>query len=156
MAKILITHATRPLGLRVSKYVAKKFVVEKCSSDEIPSVLQSKYSMVPSASHPTFAHEMLKLALDKSCDYILPLGLDEIRVLSETAVLFEEYGVRLLCPARPILPVVNVLIDPASHTSLQVLSKKRDIVTGEHFGNSEWDGLCLVSDSKDEFILAVV
>lgn len=156
MASILITHATRPLGLRIAKYLEQQFVVEKCSSDEIPSVLQSAYSAVPVATHPTFAHEMLKLALDKNCTYVLPLGQDEIRVLAEAAVLFEEYGVHLLCPLPQFLSEVNVLVDPASNIHLQVLFEKKDIVTGEEFEHATWNGLCLVSDSKDEFILAVV
>lgn len=156
MTKILMTYATRPLGLRISKYLGARFAVEKCSSDDIPSVLQATYTTVPRAANPVFAHEMLKLALDKGCDALLPLGLDEIRVLSEAAVLFEEYGVRLLCPSRDMLPEINVLIDPAASIGLQVLLDRKDMLTDKVFEYAEWDGLCLVSDSEDEFILAVV
>lgn len=132
------------------------FAVEKCSSEDIPSVLQAIYTAIPTASNPVFAHEMLKLALDKGCSFILPLGLDEIRVLSEAEVLFEEYGVRLLCPSRSLLPEINVLMDPVANIGLRVVSDKKDIVTGQFFEHAEWDGLSLISDSGDEFILAVV
>src|SRR5690606_12923568 len=115
MASILITHATRPLGLRISKYLGQQFVVEKCSSDEIPSVLQSAYSAVPVATHPTFAHKLFRLALDKSCTSVLPLGKKEFRLLAEVAVFFEEYGFHLFCPSPQFLPEFKVWVDPASN-----------------------------------------
>src|SRR5690606_18775062 len=104
MKKILITYATRPLGLRVSKLLTELFVVDKATSDEIPSVLQQTYSAIPRGANPVYAHELLKLALDKSCQYVLPLGKDEIYALAETSVLFEEYGIRILCPSKELLP----------------------------------------------------
>lgn len=156
MEKILITYATRPLGLRVAKLLGQTMLVEKASSDEIPSVLKQVYGSIPRGANPVYAHEVLKLALDKDCNYVLPLGLDEIRTLSEATVLFEEYGIQVLCPSRDILPKVQVLAEPASSMELHLIKDTKDILMGKEFEYAEWDGLCLVSDSEDEFMLAVV
>jgi hypothetical protein len=41
MEKILITYATRPLGLRVAKLLEQKMQVEKASSDEFAASRKS-------------------------------------------------------------------------------------------------------------------
>lgn len=144
------------MGLRVVKLLSPAMEVEKASSDEIPSVLQHAYASIPTGTGLVYAHEVLKLALDKGCNYLLPLGLDEIKTLSEAAILFEEYGIEVLCPPREVLPEVNVLPEPERNMQLHLIKDKKDMLTGEVFEFAEWDGLCLVSDSKDEFILVVV
>jgi hypothetical protein len=123
MEKILITYATRPLGLRVAKLLEQKMQVEKASSDEIPSVLRSIYTNLPQAESPVYAHELLKLALDKNCNYLLPLGIIEIQALSESIVLFEEYGITVLCPPRALLEHINVLSKPAGSVPLHLIHK---------------------------------
>lgn len=156
MKKVLITYATRPLGLRVARLLSPTLEVEKASSDEIPSVLKHAYARIPRGGDPTCAHELLKLALDKGCNYLLPLGLDEIKTLSETAVLFEEYGIEILCPPNDVLSEVNVWTAPEHNIQLCLLKDKKDMLTGKFFEFAEWDGLCVVSDSEDEFVLVVV
>lgn len=157
MKKILITYATRPLGLRVAKLLSGIMQVQKAASlDEVPSVLRQTYATIPKGSNPVYAHELLKLALDKGCTYVLPLGLDEIQSLSEATVLFEEYGIKVLCPSRDTLSDVNVLSAPTSDLELRLIVDKEDMLTRKKLVTAEWDGLCLVSDSENEFILVVV
>ncbi len=153
--KILITYATRPLGLRVAKLLSPVFGVEKATSDDVPSVLSSSYSKIPKGANPIYAHEMLKLALDKGCQYILPLGIDEAKALAEASVLFDEYGIRVLCPGREDLADVNYLQDPSKDLQLCLINDKKDMLSGQLFDEAPWDGLCIVSDSGDDFIWIV-
>ncbi len=155
MEKILITYATRPLGLRMAKLLSPFFVVEKATSDAVPSVLGSSYADIPKGANPTYAHEMLKLALDKGCQYVLPLGIDEAKALSEASVLFGEYGIHVLCPTQEDLAEVTYLQDPSKDLQLCLIHNKKNMLSGELFDEAPWDGLCIVSDSGDDYIWIV-
>ncbi len=156
MEKILITYVTRPLGLRITKLLSASFDVEKATSDEIPSVLRATYSSIPQGQNPVYAHEVLKLALDKSCSYILPLGKEEVLALAETALLFKEYGIHVLCPQKELLSAIDWFTDPPADLRLSLIKDKKDIISGEVFESSGWDGLCVVSDSGDDFLFITV
>ena len=156
MEKILITYATRPLGLRIAKLLSASFEIEKTTSDEIPSVLKSAYTAIPRGQNPTYAHELLKLALDKACQYVLPLGKEKAFALAETSLLFEEYGIQVLCPPKELLAAIDCLSDPPADLQLSLLRDKKDMISGEVFADSEWNGLCIVSDSGDDFVLVTV
>ena len=156
MEKIVITYATRPLGLRLAKLLSASFDIEKVTSEAVPSVLRSSYADIPKGANPTYAHEMLKLALDKGAQYILPLGVDEAQALAESSVLFDEYGIRVLCPAKEDLSDVSYLQDPAKDLPLCLINNNKDMISGEVFNQAPWNGLCIVSDSGDDFIWIVV
>ncbi len=155
MNSILITYATRPFAIRVAKSLSSKFNLLLATSDEIPSVMVDKYIQIPRGVNPTYAHEVLKIALDRGCDYILPLGLDEIKSLGESLVLFEEYGIRVLCPNHLQLPNLDILENPNKELALSLLIDKYDLFSDED-RPFDFNGLGIVSDSGEEFILTVV
>jgi len=155
MDTLLITYATRPFSMRIAKSLASKFTLLSATSDEIPSVMAEQYIKIPRGVNPTFAHELLKIALDKGCKYILPMGLDEVQTLSESIILFEEYGIQVLCPNHLALAELEVLENPHKDLELSLLINQYDVLTDEQRPIG-YNGLGIVSDSGEEFILAVV
>lgn len=155
MNTLLITYATRPFAMRVVKSLAAKFTILAATSDEIPSFMTEQYIKIPRGVNPTYAHELLKIALDKGCTYILPLGLDEVQSLAESIVLFEEYGIRVLCPDHLALGELNVLENPNKDLPLSLIIDQYDVL-GDEKRPFAYNGLGIVSDSGEEFILAVV
>lgn len=154
MEKILITGATHGLGVRVAKMLESSFEVVLSASENIPEFMSHKIISIPKGVNPTFAHEMLKLALDKGCSYILPLLLLEIESLSESLVLFEEYGITVLCPSKAQLEDMEIVPNPPKELPLSVLVNKRDLLTQREV-DIEANGLGIISDSGEEFLLAI-
>lgn len=154
MKKILITCATDSLGLRLAKALENKFEVSLSTSDELPIFMQDKYLKIPKGVNPTFAHELLKLALDTQCHYILPLQLSEIQSLSESILLFEEYGIEILSPTKMQLEDLEVLTNPEKGLPISLINNSKDLLTDQQL-ELKINGLGLVSDSGLEFILVV-
>lgn len=154
MKKILLTSATHILGLRVAKMLTDKFEIVLSTSDAIPAFMQQNYIQIPKGLNPTFSHEMLKLALDHQCDYILPLQLPEIDSLSESILLFEEYGINVLCPAKGELADLDILPNPHKDMPLSLLWNSHDFIHGQTV-NVHINGLGIVSDSGMDFLLAI-
>ena len=155
MESLIITYATRPFAIRVAKSLQQKFSLLAATSDEIPAPMADQYIKIPRGVNPTFAHELLKIALDKGCKYILPMGLDEIQSLSESIILFEEYGIKVLCPNHIDLATLECLANPHKDLALSLLIDQYDVLQDEQrpFG---FNGLGIVSDSGEEFIVAIV
>ena len=59
-----------------------KFEILFSTSEEVPSFLASNYLKIPTGVNPTYAHEILKLSLDRQVDHVLPLGISEIQTIS--------------------------------------------------------------------------
>jgi hypothetical protein len=154
LKRLLITSATHSLGLRVSKLLAEKYELIEATSEDIPVFMQDKYLKIPKGVNPTFAHVMLKLALDKGCNYILPLQLAEIESLSVSLLLFEEYGIQVICPTKPQLVEVEILPNPAKELSLSILLDKIDLLQAKEV-DVAINGLGVLSDSELDFFLAV-
>lgn len=154
MRRVLLTSATHSLGLRVVNLLTNKFDVVAATSDELPSFIQDKYLKIPKGVNPTFAHEMLKLALDNNIDYILPLQLAEIESLSESLVLFEEYGIRVICPTKSQLTDVEILPNPSKEMELTIMSEGVDLITNRNL-NIDVNGLGVLSDSQFDFFIAI-
>jgi len=154
LKKILITSATHSLGLRVGNLLADKYELIEATSDELPVFMQEKYVKIPKGVNPTYAHEMLKLALDKECDFVLPLQLAEIESLSESLLLFEEYGIQVICPTKPQLEDLEILSNPAKELSLSILLGGIDLLQAKEV-DVVINGLGVLSDSELDFFLAV-
>jgi hypothetical protein len=154
LKRLLITSATHSLGLRVSKLLAEKYELIEATSEDIPVFMQDKYLKIPKGVNPTFAHVMLKLALDKGCNYILPLQLAEIESLSVSLLLFEEYGIQVICPTKPQLVEVEILPNPAKELSLSIFLDKIDLLQAKEV-DVAINGLGVLSDSELDFFLAV-
>ncbi|MCL7988136.1 hypothetical protein M8998_09330 [Sphingobacterium sp. lm-10] len=99
MPTILLTYGTRPIAQRIAKALSPHHSIVLASNEEIPTVLSNTYKSIPNPANPVFAHEILKLCLDKNIDLVLPLGVAEIEVLSASIILFEEYGITILRPS---------------------------------------------------------
>ena len=154
LKRLLITSATHSLGLRVCKMLADKYELIQATSEDLPVFMQEKYVKIPKGVNPTFAHEMLKLALDNGCNYILPLQLAEIESLSESLLLFEEYGIQVICPSRAQLQEIDILPNPAKELPLSVLLDKTDLLSHRQVDIAV-NGLGVLSDSEMDFFLAV-
>ena len=155
MKRILITFGTDALAQRIGKLLADQYTVLYASSQPFPDILlKQHYRKLPTASNPTYVHEVLKLALDDSIDYILPLGQGELQALHEARILFEEYGINLLMPTS--LEEVLIAEKPAKELAIQVLDQGKDLRTGEAITAADFSGAAIVSDSGEEVVLCVV
>jgi len=154
LKRLLITSATHSLGLRLSKLLVDNYELIQATSDELPAFMQDKYVKIPKGVNPTYAHEMLKLALDKGCIYVLPLQLSEIESLSESLLLFEEYGIEVICPTKAQLEELDILPNPAKELPLSVILDKTDLLSHRQV-DIEVNGLGVLSDSEMDFFLAV-
>ncbi|TDQ82800.1 hypothetical protein CLV99_0021 [Sphingobacterium yanglingense] len=154
MKKLLLTCATRSFSMRVARQLSEKFELVLATSDEVPALFGNRYHKIPKGVNPTYAHEMLKMALDLECSYILPLGLDEVQTLSASLLLFEEYGIQVLCPSMAELPDLNILENPGAELPLSLVVNGYDVL-GTASNAAAFKGLGLISDSGDSFILTV-
>ena len=154
MNRILLTSATHSLGLRVAKLLVDKFEVIQATSDELPTFMQDKYVKIPKGVNPTFAHEMLKLALDTNSQFILPLQISEIESLAESLLLFEEYGIRIICPTKLQLEELEIMPNPSKDLELSILLDNVDLLTNTNV-EMAINGMGVLSDSEMDFFLAI-
>ena len=155
MQKLLITFGTRPLAQRLSKLLQNKFEILFATSEDVPSFLSLNYAKIPTGVNPTYAHELLKLSLDRQIDYVLPLGQTEIGSIVEAKILFEEYGIQLLCPEKAMFQQVFVLENPNSSIELTLLLNGRSL-NGEMDFKESVSGLFAISDRGDEIALCTI
>lgn len=155
MQKMLITFGTRPLAQRLSKILNTHFEIIFATSEEVPSFLSANYNTIPTAANPTFAHELLKLCLDKQIDFLLPLGLAEINALTEAKILLEEYGTKLLSPSKEELEELFVLENPPSNIDLILCEKGVNLISDSKL-EIEMTGLFAVSDEGDDLALCTI
>jgi len=155
MQKLLITFGTRPLAQRLSKMLNNTFQIQFATAEEVPSFLAANYNKIPTGINPTYAHELLKLCLDKEIDFILPLGLSEIQTLAEAQVLFEEYGVEVLSPDKEFLEEIFVLENPSSGVELSVLFNGKSL-NNKSDVDQVISGLFTISDEGDDLALCTI
>lgn len=155
--RILITFGTRPLALRITKRLNNRYEVIYASSEEIPDLLlkSGNYFRIPSGLLPTFAHEMLKLCLDQQIDLLLPLGVFELKSLTESKTLFEEYGVAVLAPDKEVLVELPILENPPAVLPLLLLSSGHNLLDDTAYTIKQ-DGLFAAGDSGEELALCCV
>lgn len=155
MKRILITFGTEPLAQRIGKLLADQYTLLYASSQPFPEILlKQNYRKVPTASNPTYVHEVLKLALDEAIDFILPLGQGELQALQEARILFEEYGINLLMPIS--LDGILITEKPDKHLPIQVVHEGKDVLTDNVVADSSFSGAAIVSDSGEDVVLCVV
>ncbi|MFZ4863858.1 hypothetical protein ACL9RF_16925 [Sphingobacterium sp. Mn56C] len=154
--RLLLTYATRPLGIRVANLMAPDFEVLAATAEDIPSVFIDKYIPCPAVQSASYVHEMLTLALDHHVAYILPLGLKEIAALGRSMALFEEYGIQVLCPDMEILPSLSILSNPPKALPLHLMANGKDLLEQGLAGPSISNGLGVFSDSGEEFLLTAI
>lgn len=159
MGSILITQGTRPFAQRVARHLPAGQRIVFGAADEMPEVLlhNGNYVRLPSPRSSTFAHEMLKICLDRQVATLIPLGKLELGRLMEARILFEEYGVQLLLPERRALETLVVIENPPAQLPLMVLENGVPI-TDHAAGRMDaaLSGVFTQSDSGDEIALCCV
>lgn len=55
---------------------------------------------IPNANKSSFAHELLTLCLDNHIEVVFPLRYEELEPLTESKILFQEYGISVLIPDK--------------------------------------------------------
>src|SRR5258708_38689375 len=65
---------------------------------ELPAFMLTSANMIrlPNPESAAYAHEMLTLCLDRQVDTICPLRDDELTLLNQAELLFNEYGITIL------------------------------------------------------------
>ncbi|MFD1768519.1 hypothetical protein [Sphingobacterium suaedae] len=155
MNKILLTFGTRPLAQRLGKVLASRYSCVFASSEPFPDVLlKQHYRRLPTGGDPIYVHELLKLCLDEGCQFILPLGKTELRVLLDAKILLEEYGIAVLIPNN--LESCLVIENPPSDMQIKVIHEGTDLLTQQQITDSSFSGAGLLSDTDGEPILCLI
>lgn len=155
MDKILITYGTRPFAQRLGKHLSTKFNCHYASSEAFPDILlKGNYRKIPTGPNPTFAHELLKLALDEGYQYILPLGKMELQALHEARILFAEYDIEVLLPE--LLDDLLLIENPPAEMDVRIVHHGTDILTGAKIAGEPFSGAALLSDTGDTPALCIV
>ena len=153
MKTILITYGTRPFAQRLGRMLSSHYHLAYASSEPFPEILQKQhYHRIPTGSNPTFAHEVLKLCLDKGCQMLLPLGKIELEPLQEARVLFEEYGISVLMPED--VTSCFFVEDPSG--DVRILQAGKDVLTDKVVCESHFSGAGILSDSGEDPILCLI
>ncbi|WP_139378635.1 hypothetical protein [Parapedobacter luteus] len=122
---MLITQGTQPFAQRVANRLpaGQRQHMVFGSADGMPQALLSleNYLEIPKANAPAFAHEMLKICLDRNISALIPLGVNELYPLSEARQLFSEYGIAVWVPALAELAAVAVIKNPPKQLPLLLL-----------------------------------
>ena len=93
---ILITGATGAAAYKIKNRLAIEGIVMGDYADLPSTMLSDKMIKLPNPASASYAHEMLKLCLDKSIVTVYAVKEEEWRLLQEAAQLFGEYGIELL------------------------------------------------------------
>ena len=65
--------------------------------EDLPAfMLSTNLIKLPNPSSSSYAHEMLTLCLDKGVTVLYPLRDEELTVLKQAELLFDEYGIRIM------------------------------------------------------------
>ena len=103
--KILITAGTTGLAHKLKRLLDKGDVFVFADQEDMPAFVSNyRFIRIPPGDSFSFAHELLKCCLDQEIDYVFPLRKAEIKSLAEAVQLFEEYGIKVVIPAKETLP----------------------------------------------------
>jgi hypothetical protein len=97
---ILITAASHAEAYKLERLLQFPDVVF-ADYQEMPQLAYSgkKFTKIPKGNSTSYAHEILKTALNLGVEKIFPLYADEILPLAEAKQLFEEYGILVIVPS---------------------------------------------------------
>ena len=97
---VLITAASHSQAYKLERLLSLSEVIF-ADHQELPQLAYpgKKLMKIPAGSSPSYAHEMLDLALNSGITRIFPLYHAEILPLSEARQLFAEYGISVIVPS---------------------------------------------------------
>ncbi|HXI00291.1 MAG TPA: hypothetical protein VNI52_08470 [Sphingobacteriaceae bacterium] len=111
---VLITGAAAAGAHRLQRTLGIPEVIF-ADQEDLPKALfnQTRFIQIPNGGSATFAHQLLTLCLDHSINMVFPLRRGELKPLSESKKLFEEYGIQIVIPDAEVL-------DALTHNSASV------------------------------------
>ena len=97
---VLITSASHAEAYKLERLLQRPDIIF-ADSQELPHLGFSgkKFLRIPKGNSPSYAHEMLDLALNEGITKIFPLGPGELMPLAESRQLFFEYGISVMVPS---------------------------------------------------------
>lgn len=95
---VLITAANDSAAFRLARILNIDDICYASDMD-MPVMFGKRFLKIPSADSPSFTHEVLKICLDNRITEIFPLKQNEIKELSASRQLFEEFGIKLVIPS---------------------------------------------------------
>ncbi|MGB4774223.1 MAG: hypothetical protein WBP45_03550 [Daejeonella sp.] len=95
---VLITAACHAEAYQIERLLQAEDVVF-ADHQNLPAFSSHKFIKISKGNSQSFAHEILTLCLDHQITQIFPLYKDEISTLSESKLLFEEFGISIIVPS---------------------------------------------------------
>jgi len=95
---VLITAANDSAAFRLARILNIEDIYFASDMD-MPVLHGKRFLRFPSADSPSFTHEVLKICLDNQITEVYPLMQNEIKELSASRLLFEEFGIILVIPS---------------------------------------------------------
>ena len=97
--RILITGGKSAAALKLLKAFADDNVV-LADYGEMPSIVTAQYHFISlgERNDDIIAHNLLNHCLDEAADAVLPLHDFELEEIAKSAVLFEEFHIKVLMP----------------------------------------------------------
>lgn len=158
--KILITGGKTATSLKLTKAFDQAVIILGDYGDA-PSIKVNAYEFVSLGpwNGEVLAHNLLTKCLDYSIDVLLPLYTAEIKAVSKSLLLFEEFGLKVLLPAPDQLDEFldgkltkqwgvfdNGMTINASLLDDEALSKALSAnLNGAYYFDTETSGFALVS-----------
>lgn len=93
--KILISGANHSLSYQLA-WLLRDQEIHFCDN-------YNHNNLVASPTSNSFAHQFLNYCLDHQIELVFPLRAEEIYALTESRILFEEFGIELMTPDSEIL-----------------------------------------------------
>lgn len=155
MNKILISAGTTALALKIKNKLPQGLTVQLGDADEIPTVLKQQYLKLPKVTSPSFAHQILKIALDNGITKILPLRAEEIKKLSPSITLFDEYNISILAPTPRQYLELKKISSYQEINTLFLIEGNRNLFD-EKINNLRINGLfTLTADQKELALISL-
>lgn len=109
---VLITGAGAPGAFGLIKMLRKSSEVNKVFGVDIKSIVSNIYFLdefrqIMQPSNPKYLQNLLKIAVEKKVDLIIPIVTKELEILSNNKELFKEKGIELLVSDPKILSKAN-------------------------------------------------
>lgn len=99
LKKILISGANNPLAYHLAWFFRDQ-EIHFCDNRNLLNI-------IPLHTSNSFSHQFLNYCLNHQIKIVFPLRAEEINALTESKILFEEFGIELMIPDLEILNVIQ-------------------------------------------------
>lgn len=127
---VLITAASHAEAYKLERLLQLPDVIF-ADYQELPHLAFSgkQYIRIPRGNSPSYAHEMLDIALNRGIERIFPLYNEELLPLAESRQLFLEYGISVLVPT--VLWLKEQMTHSNIHSSQLVVLERGNVIAGK-------------------------